>query len=178
MKITIITKEIGMIKNLKDEKPTIHENTFIAETAVVLGKARVGEGSSIWYGTVLRGDIAEITVGNYTNIQDNSVIHTENNVPASVGDYTVVGHKAIIHGAKVGNNCLVGMGAIILNRAKIGDNCIIAAGSIVTEGKTIPDDSMVMGIPGRVVRRVTEDEKIAIRNNALRYNELWKQHLD
>lgn len=167
-----------MIKNLKDEKPSIDENAFIAETAMVLGKVKVGQGSSVWYGTVLRGDIEEITIGDYTNIQDNSVVHTENDIPTSIGNFTVIGHKAIIHGARVGNNCLIGMGAIVLNKAVIGDNCIIAAGSIVTEGKNIPDNSMVMGIPGRVIRRVTEDEKNDIKANALRYNELWKQHLD
>lgn len=167
-----------MIKNLKNDTPSIHENAFIAETAVVVGKVKVGEGSSVWYGSVLRGDIEEISIGDYSNIQDNSVIHTENNIPASVGDYTVVGHKAIIHGAKIGHNCLIGMGAIVLNKAVVGNNCIIAAGSIVTEGKIIPDDSMVMGIPGKIVRRVTEDEKADIKANALRYNKLWKLHLD
>jgi carbonic anhydrase/acetyltransferase-like protein (isoleucine patch superfamily) len=173
-----MTKETGMIKNLKDEKPSIHEDSFIAETAAVIGKVKIGQGTSVWYGTVLRGDIEEITIGKYSNIQDNSVVHTENNIPASIGDYTVVGHKAIIHGADVGNNCLIGMGAIVLNRAVIGDNCIIAAGSIVTEGKHIPDNSMVMGIPGKIVRQVTEDEIESIKKNALRYNELWKLHLD
>lgn len=166
-----------MIKNLKDEKPNVHENAFIAETAAILGKVKIGEGSSIWYGTVIRGDIEGISIGDYTNIQDNSVVHTENDIPTRIGDFTVVGHKAIIHGATIGNNCLIGMGAIVLNKAVIGDNCIIAAGSIVTEGKNIPDNSMVMGVPGRVIRRVTEDEKNNIKANALRYNKLWKQHL-
>ncbi|HZK00578.1 MAG TPA: gamma carbonic anhydrase family protein, partial [Tissierellaceae bacterium] len=117
-------------------------------------------------------------IGDYTNIQDNSVVHTENDIPTSIGNFTVVGHKAIIHGAIVGNNCLIGMGAIILNKAVIGDNCIIAAGTLVTEGKDIPDNSMVMGIPGQVIRTVTEDEKRDIKINALRYNKLWKQHLE
>lgn len=167
-----------MIKNVKNEKPTIHENAFIAETAAVLGKVTIGEGSSIWYGTVIRGDIEEIIIGEYTNIQDNSVVHTENNIPTSIGDFTVVGHKAIIHGATVGDNCLIGMGSVVLNKAVIGDNCIIAAGSVVTEGKVIPDNSMVMGIPGQVIRKVTQDEIDGIKANALRYNKLWKQHLD
>ncbi len=167
-----------MIKNLKDIKANVHENAFIAETAAVIGKVKIGEGSSIWYGTVLRGDIEEINIGAYTNIQDNSVVHTENDIPTSIGDFTVVGHKAIIHGARVGDNCLIGMGAIVLNKAVIGNNCIIAAGTVVTEGKDIPDNSMVMGIPGQVIRTVTEDEKKEIRANALRYNKLWKQHLD
>lgn len=167
-----------MIKKFKDEKPKIDKNAFIAETAMVLGKVSVGKGSSIWYGTVLRGDIEEIGIGEYTNIQDNSVIHTDNQVPTKIGNFTVVGHKAIIHGARVGNNCLIGMGAIVLNKVTIGDNCIIAAGSIVTEGKKIPDNSMVMGIPGRVIRKVTEDEIKDIKANAIRYNKLWKEHLD
>ena len=167
-----------MIKTLKGEKPVIHEGAFMAETANVIGKVKIGQGSSVWYGTVLRGDIEEITIGAYTNIQDNSVVHTENDIPTSIGDYTVVGHKAIIHGANIGNNCLIGMGAIVLNNAVIEDNCIIAAGSLVTEGKHIPSNSMVMGIPGKVVRSVTKDEIEDIKTNAMRYNKLWKQHLD
>lgn len=167
-----------MLKNLGEIKPQIHKDAFIAETAAVIGDVKIGEGSSIWYGTVIRGDIEDIIIGKFSNIQDNATVHTETDVPTRIGDYTVVGHNAIIHGCSVGNNTLVGMGSTILNNAVIGDNCIIGAGSVVTEGKTIPDNSMVIGIPGKVVRQVTEDEVKAIRNNAERYNELFKKHLD
>lgn len=166
-----------MIRDLKGIKPDIHEDTFIADTASVIGDVNIGKGSSVWYGAVVRGDIENITIGEFTNIQDNSVVHTETDIPTKIGDYTVVGHNAIVHGCTIGNNCLIGMGAIILNKAVIGDNCIIGAGALVPEGKVIPPNSLVLGIPGKVVRQVTEEEIESIRKNALRYNELYKKHL-
>lgn len=166
-----------MIRDLKGIKPNVHEDTFIADTATVIGDINIGKGSSIWYNAVLRGDIENITIGKFSNIQDNVTVHTETNVPTKVGDYTVVGHNAIVHGCTIGNNCLIGMGAIIMNRAVVGDNCIIGAGAIVTEDKTIPPNSLVMGIPGKVVGSVTDEKIEAIKKNALRYNELYKKHL-
>ena len=167
-----------MIKNNKTENPQIHENAFIADSADVMGDVIIGEGSSIWYSAVVRGDIENIRIGKYTNIQDNATVHTETNIPTQLGDYTVVGHNAIIHGCTVGNNCLIGMGAIVLNGAVIGDNSIVAAGSLITEGKVIPPNSLVMGTPGKVVRQVTEDEIADIKKNAIRYYELWsKKHI-
>lgn len=163
-----------MIKELKDKKPNIDKDAFVAETAVVLGDVTMGEGSSIWYNAVARGDIAPITIGKYTNIQDNCTVHNETGIPASLGDYTVVGHNALVHGCTIGNNCLIGMGAIILNKAVIGDNCIIGAGTLVTQGKVIPPNSLVMGTPGKVIREVTEEELEKVRKNAIRYNNLWK----
>lgn len=163
-----------MIKDLKGITPKVHEEAFVAETATVLGEVTIGEGSSIWYGAVLRGDIAPIRIGRYSNIQDNATVHNETNIPAEVGDYTVVGHNAIVHGCTIGNNCLIGMGAIILNGAVIGDNCIIGAGALVTEGKEIPANSMVIGTPGKIIRQVTEEEIEKVRKNAMRYNELWR----
>lgn len=167
-----------MIKDLIEHKPKIHPTVFIADSADVIGDIIIGENSSIWYGAVVRGDIENIEIGKYTNIQDNAVVHTETNIPTKIGDYCVIGHNAIIHGCTIGNNTLIGMGAIVLNRAVVGNNCIIGAGTIVTEGKVIPDNSMVIGIPGRVVRTVTEEEIISIRNNAIRYSELYKKHID
>lgn len=166
-----------MIRELKGIKPQIHQDAFIAESADVLGDVNVGEGSSIWYSAVLRGDIENITIGKYSNIQDNATVHTETDIPTKIGDYTVVGHNAIVHGASVGNNCLIGMGAIVLNNAVIGDNCIIGAGALVTEGKEIPANSLVIGSPGKVLRQVSEEEIEGIKNNAVRYNDLYKKHL-
>lgn len=166
-----------MIRELKGIKPSIHVDAFVAETASVIGDVTLEEGVSIWYGAVLRGDIENIHIGKYSNIQDNASVHTETNIPAKLGEYTVVGHNAIVHGCTVGDNCLIGMGAIILNNAVIGDNCIIGAGSLVTEGKIIPPNSLVLGSPGKVVRQVTEEEISGIRKNALRYYELWKKHV-
>lgn len=165
-----------MIRKLKGIEPKVHNDTFIADTALVIGDVNIGEGASIWYGAVLRGDIENITIGKFSNIQDNVTVHTEMDIPTKVGDYTVIGHNAIVHGCTIGDNCLIGMGAIIMNRAVIGDNCIIGAGTVITEGKNIPPNSLVMGIPGKVVRQVTDEEIEAIRKNALRYNRLYKKH--
>ena len=166
-----------MIKDLKNKKTNIHKDTFIAETASVAGEITLGEGSSIWYGAVARGDMNYVKIGKFTNIQDNASVHVDTGKPTNIGDYTTVGHNAIIHGCTVGNNCLIGMGAIILNGAVIGDNSIIAAGSLITEGAIIPPNSLVMGSPGKVRRQVDEEGVKTIRNNALVYVEMWKEHI-
>ncbi len=167
-----------MIKGLKGVKPQIHEDSFIAETAVLIGDVNICEGSSVWYGAVLRGDLDNITLGKYSNIQDNCVVHTEIGVPTKIGEYTVIGHGTILHGCNIGNNCLVGMGAIVLNNAVIGDNCIIGAGALVPEGKVIPPNSLVLGVPGKVVRDVTEEEVAAIKKSAIAYNETYKRYIE
>ena len=166
-----------MIRDLQGIQPKVHQDAFVADSADVLGDVNIGQGTSIWYSAVVRGDIENITIGKYSNIQDNASVHTETDIPTKIGDYTVVGHNAIVHGARVGNNCLIGMNATVLNNVVIGDNCIIGAGSVVTEGKVIPDKSLVMRTPGKVVRQVTEEEIQGIKANALRYNDLWKKHL-
>ncbi|MEY8415901.1 gamma carbonic anhydrase family protein [Tissierella praeacuta] len=163
-----------MIRDLKKKKTKISDKAFIAETADVLGDVTIGEGSSIWYGAVVRGDMSYITIGEYTNIQDNATIHVDTNSPCKIGDYTTIGHNAVVHGCEVGNNCLIGMGSIILNGAVIGDNCIIAAGALVTGDTVILPNSMVMGSPGKVKREVSKEEIETIRYNATRYEELWK----
>lgn len=164
-----------MIKNLKDKSPKIHEEAFIAETADVLGDVTIGEGTSIWYGAVVRGDMNTIVIGKYSNVQDNSSLHVDSNEPLKIGDYTTIGHNAVVHGCTIGNNCLIGMGAIILNNAIIGDNCIIGAGALITEGAVIPPNSLVLGAPGKVKRELTEDDIKSIRDNAVRYEKLWKE---
>ncbi|NLW23069.1 MAG: gamma carbonic anhydrase family protein [Tissierellia bacterium] len=166
-----------MIKKIKDMEANIHEDAFIADNAMVIGDVNIGEGSSVWYGAVLRGDIENITIGKFSNVQDNATIHTETDIPTIVGDYTVIGHNAIVHGSTIGDNCLIGMGAIILNGATIGDNCIIGAGALVPEGKNIPPNSLVLGVPGKIVRQVTEEEIVSIKENAIRYYELSKKHV-
>lgn len=167
-----------MIKNLKDKSPKIHEEAFIAETADVLGDVTIGEGTSIWYGAVVRGDMNTIEIGNYSNVQDNSSLHVDTNEPLKIGDYTTIGHNAVVHGCTIGNNCLIGMGAIVLNSAVVGDNCIIGAGALVTEGAVIPPNSLVLGAPGKVRRELTEEDIKSIRDNAVRYEKLWKeQHI-
>lgn len=150
--------------------PKVDESVFIADGAYVIGDVTIASHANIWFNTVIRGDIYPITIGSYTNIQDNSTIHVMHDHPAVIGDYVTVGHGAIIHGCTIADNCLIGMGAIILSYAEIGKNCIIGAGSLITERKKIPPNSMVMGSPGRVVRTLTEDEVKAIRVSALTYH--------
>ena len=165
-----------MIKDFGDFKPEIHPETFIAETGVIIGKAKLGIGSSVWYNVVIRADINDISVGCYTNIQDNAVLHVGVEDSVEAGDYTTIGHSAIIHGCKIGNNCLIGMNAVILNGAHIDDNCIVGAGSVVTKGTKIPPNSLVLGTPGKVVRELKPEDLMDINEHARRYVELWRKH--
>lgn len=168
-----------MIKDLKGKRTSIAKDTFIAQSADLIGEVAIGKGSSIWYGAVVRGDMCYIRIGDCTNIQDNATLHVNTNVPCILGNYVTVGHNAIVHGCEVGNNTLIGIGSIILNNAKIGNNCIIGAGSLITAGTIIPDNSLVIGSPGKIKRVVTEKEKETIKENALRYERLWKnEYLD
>lgn len=149
----------------------IHETARIARGAVVYGNVSAGEKSSIWYHAVVRGDSGRISIGKYSNIQDNCTVHLDAGHEVEIGDYVTIGHGAIVHGCRIGNNCLIGMGAIILNGAVIEDNCIIGAGTLITQGKTIPEGSMALGNPGKVIRQLTEEEKERITQNALHYAE-------
>lgn len=158
-----------MIINYKDIKPVIDRSVFIAHSADVIGRVTLAEDVSIWYGTVLRGDCNSINIGKGSNIQDNCTVHIGNNSSVEIGEYVTIGHNAVIHGCKIGNNCLIGMGSIILNDAEIGDETIIGAGSLVTEGKKIPSGVLCMGSPARVIRELTGDEKEKIRNSAFEY---------
>lgn len=150
--------------------PKIDPSVYIANGAAVIGDVTLGENTSIWFNTVLRGDIERIKIGKYTNIQDNSTVHVMSNYPTIIGDYVTVGHGAIVHGCTVGNNCLIGMGAILLGYCTIGENSVIAAGTVVTEHTIIPANSMVMGTPGRIVRPLRDDEIKAIRQSAINYH--------
>lgn len=163
-----------MIKDLYGKKTNMHKEVFIAETASVVGDVQIRRGSSIWYGTVVRGDMAYVRIGRYTNVQDNATLHVAKNTPCEIGDYTTIGHNAVVHGCKVGNNCLIGMSSIILNGAVIGDNCIIGTGSLITEGTIIPSNSLVMGSPGIVRREVSIEEIEMVKHNAVKYEKLWK----
>ena len=148
---------------------------WIAPTAVVIGHVILKKNASIWFGAVLRGDNEPITIGENSNIQDNSVLHTDPGRPLTIGDNVTVGHMVMMHGCTVGDNSLIGIGAILLNGAKIGKNCLIGAGALITEGKEIPDFSMVVGAPGRVVRTLSPDEGGALAAGALHYVENWKR---
>lgn len=158
-----------MIYQFEERTPSLPEEYYVADSAEVIGDVRLGNRSSVWFGTVLRGDIEPIIVGERSNIQDNSVAHTSRNCPTILGDDVTVGHKVTLHGCTVGNNCLIGMGAILLDGCEIGDNCIIGAGSLVGQGRKIAAGSLAVGTPARVIRSLTEEDLIHIRGFAERY---------
>ena len=143
-----------MIWELDGIAPDIHPEAFVAESADLIGKVRLQAGTSIWFGAVLRGDNELIDIGAGSNIQENSVLHTDMGYPLVIGANCTIGHKAMLHGCQIGEGTLIGMGATILNGAKIGKGCLIGACALITEGKEIPDYSLVMGSPGRVVRQL------------------------
>ena len=159
-------------------KPKIHESVFVAAGAQIIGDVEIAEGSSIWYNTVVRGDVHHIRIGKNTNIQDLSVVHVAaNKYPTYIGNDVTVGHKALVHACKVGDRCLIGMGAIIMDGAEIGDDSIVAAGSLVIEGKKFPAGSLIMGSPAKVVREIRDNERAWISESASNYSELAKQHM-
>ena len=149
--------------------PVIHPSAFIAPNATVLGDVTVGENSSLFFGAVVRSEFVPIIIGKDTNIQDNCVLHADPGLPMTIGDDITVGHGAILHSCTVGNNTLIGMGAIVLNGAVIGENCIVAAGALVPQGMVIPDGSLVIGSPAKVRRGVTDEEIAANRHSAEGY---------
>lgn len=167
----------GLIIQFRGEEPRIAEGVFIAPGAVVIGRAKLAEGSSVWFNSVIRADIAPIEIGEETNIQDMSVLHVADEHPCIVGKRVVVGHRAILHGCRVGDETLIGMGATILNSAVIGEHCVIAAGSLVTEGAVIPAGCVVMGTPGKVVRPTTPAQVESTIHFAKKYARLAQEYL-
>lgn len=151
--------------------PDIDGDTWIAPDANIIGKVRVEAGAAIWFGATLRGDNERITIGAGTNVQENCVMHTDMGFPLVTGPGCTIGHKALLHGCTVGENSLIGMGATILNGARIGNNCLIGAGALVTEGKVIPDGSLVVGSPGKVVRELSDAAIEGLRESARHYQE-------
>ncbi len=149
---------------------------WIAPGAVVLGNVILKPGASVWFGAVLRGDNDPITIGENTNIQDGSVLHTDVGSPLTIGRDVTVGHKVMLHGCTIGDETLIGIGSIILNGAKVGRNCLIGANCLITEGKEIPDGSLVMGSPGKVVRQLDEGAFQMLRASAAHYVENWKRY--
>jgi len=149
---------------LDGHRPEISADAFIAPAAVVVGRVRIGARSSVWYGSVLRGDDEEIVVGEDTNVQDLSLMHADPGFPAVLGDRVTVGHQAIIHGATVEDDVLIGMGAILLNGARIGSGSVVAAGAVVTPGTEVPEGSLVAGLPGKVIREVRDSDREMIQH--------------
>jgi carbonic anhydrase/acetyltransferase-like protein (isoleucine patch superfamily) len=144
---------------------------FVADTAVVIGNVLLRANASVWFNAVIRGDNELITIGEGSNVQDGAVLHTDPGSPLTIGSHVTIGHKAMLHGCTIGDNSLVGINAVVLNGARIGRNCLIGANALVTEGKEIPDNSMVLGSPGKVVRELTPEQIEGLRRSALHYVE-------
>lgn len=159
-----------MIYALADVTPHVDADAWVAPGCHVIGSVMLKAGSSIWFGSTLRGDNEMITVGTGSNIQENCVLHTDIGYPLTIGTGCTIGHKAMLHGCTIGENSLIGMGATVLNGAEIGKNCLIGAGALVTEGKIIPDGSLVMGVPGKVVRELDETAIDGLRASAQHYS--------
>lgn len=151
--------------------PRCHEESWVAEDASVIGDVTLGEGASVWFGARIRGDTETITIGAGSNIQENCVVHADPGYPATIGQNCTIGHKVMLHGCSIGDTTLIGMGATILNGAKIGKNCLIGAGALITEGKVIPDGSLVMGAPGRVIRQLDEPALKSLLISARHYQD-------
>lgn len=151
-------------------KPELAENVFVADGAQIIGAVKIGEGSSVWFNTTLRGDVMPITIGRETNIQDGSVLHgTFGKFACEIGDRVTVGHSVILHGCKIGNACLIGMGSIVMDGAEIGERSVVGAGSLVTEGKKFPPGSLIVGRPAVFKRTLTDEELKFLEQSADNY---------
>ncbi|MFN2341057.1 MAG: gamma carbonic anhydrase family protein [Halanaerobium sp.] len=165
-----------MLYKFKKKSPKIAEHTFIAPGSRVIGDVEMSENSSIWYNTVVRADLAKIKIGSYSNIQENSTVHVDHNQEVKIGDYVTIGHNAVIHSCKIGNKSLIGMNATILNGARIGEGSIVGAGAVVPEKAEIPPGSLVLGVPAKIVRSITKEKIIELKQHAIHYADLAAGH--
>ncbi|MFO7554551.1 MAG: gamma carbonic anhydrase family protein [Desulfobacterales bacterium] len=166
-----------MILEYKNRKPTIGKNVFIAPTAMVIGDVEIQDNASIWYGTVLRGDLAPITVGKSTNIQDNCTIHTDDDKPAVIGDNVTVGHNAVVHGCIIEDFCLIGINSVVLSDAWIKTGSVVAAGSVVKHGQVVGPYHLVAGIPAELKKELPETTVKKRKKTAEHYIELAQEHM-
>jgi carbonic anhydrase/acetyltransferase-like protein (isoleucine patch superfamily) len=166
------------VYNLGNVTPLLpnDDEYWIAPNAAVMGAVILHKNASVWFGATLRGDNDPITLGENSNVQDGSVLHTDTGSPLTIGKNVTVGHMVMLHGCTIGDNTLVGIGSIILNGARIGKNCLIGANCLITEGKEIPDNSLVMGAPGKVVREVSDQQAMMLAGGAQHYVENWKRY--
>ena len=165
-----------MFYDLENKKVKNSNDNWVAPNATIIGDVTLKKNTSIWFNATLRGDIENIYIGEGSNVQDGSVLHTDPGFPLKVGKNVTIGHLVMLHGCTIGDNSLIGIGAVILNNAKIGKNCIIGAKSLIAENKEIPDNSLVVGSPGRVIRKVSDEEAKLITKNAIRYQDNWKKY--
>lgn len=157
------------IYQLDDKQPVLDPSAFVADSAQVMGDVVMGPDSSVWFGAVVRGDTETITIGAGSNVQDTSVLHADHGYPLTIGERVTVGHQVMLHGCTIGDESLIGIGAVVLNGAQIGRNCLVGAGSLVTEGKVFPDGSMILGSPARVVRQLSPEQIEGLRRSAQSY---------
>ena len=165
-----------MLYEFKDRKPKIAENAFVAPGSRIIGNVEIAEHGSVWYNAVVRADLAKITIGKYSNVQESSTIHVEPNQETKIGNYVTIGHNAVVHACKIGNNSLIGINSTILTGAEIGAGSIIGAGAVVPENAKIPEGSLVLGIPAKVVRSITKEKIIELKKHAIDYAELAVNH--
>ena len=165
-----------MFYDLENKKIKNAGENWVAPNASIIGDVTLEKNTSIWFNATLRGDVDNIYVGEGSNIQDGSVLHTDPGYPLKIGRDVTIGHLVMLHGCTIGDNSLIGIGAVILNGARIGNNCIIGANTLVTENKVIPDNSLVIGSPGKIVRNVTTEEEKSITKNAIHYQDNWKKY--
>ena len=167
-----------MLYSLDGISPELNDDSWVAPDANLIGHVRLEAGASVWFGSTLRGDNELIHVGEGSNIQENSVLHTDMGYPLTIGKNCTIGHKAMLHGCTIGEQSLIGMGAMVLNGARIGRNCLIGAGALITEGKEIRDGSLVMGAPGRVVRALDEEAIAGLLASAQGYQQNMRRYRD
>jgi len=165
-----------MIEKILGNNPELGKEIYISPDANVIGNVKIGEKASIWPGAIVRGDINKIIIGNYSNVQDNCVLHVDPKYSLKIGNYVTIGHGAILHGCEVEDNVLIGINSTILDGAKIGKCSIIGAGSVIPEKKEIPPYSLVVGVPGRVLKKLTEEEGEKLKNHAVHYWEIAKNY--
>lgn len=158
-----------MIYELDGIAPIIDDTAWVADDVNLIGKVTLAAKSSVWFGSTLRGDNEMLTLGEGSNIQENSVLHTDMGYPLTIGKNCTIGHKVMLHGCTIGDNTLIGMGAMVMNGAVVGKNCLIGAGALITEGKIIPDGSLVMGAPGKIIRTLTDEAIEGLTRSALSY---------
>ncbi|MEU9454249.1 gamma carbonic anhydrase family protein [Streptomyces sp. NPDC048277] len=166
----------ALIVGIGGREPKIEADVFVAPTASVIGDVTLRAGASVWYGAVVRGDVEKITVGAQANVQDNVTLHADPGFPVTVGERVSIGHNAVVHGATVGDDCLIGMGATVLNGAVIGAGSLVAAQALVPQGMEVPPGSLVAGVPAKVRRELSEEERQGVTLNGTLYAELAKAH--
>ena len=162
---------------LGERTPACASDSWVADNATLIGSVRLAPGASVWYGVVIRADNDSISIGERSNIQDNAVLHTDAGFPLSVGCEVTVGHQAMLHGCRIGDGSLIGIGAIVLNGANIGESCLVGAGALIPEGKSYPPRTLIIGTPGRVARELSDAEVIGLRASAEGYFQRWQDYV-